>query len=70
MHKGFYNTARPVDTSYTDQLVVHIAMPHGSDALRKQIHCAMVLALGKLGIAHSGHLAPVDALKYQHSKEG
>lgn len=70
MPRGFFNTTRPVGASYTDHLVIHIALPHGSDAWRKQIHNALVLTLSKLGISHSGHMKPVDALKHELNKEG
>jgi hypothetical protein len=61
MSAGFYAVSTPVDASYTDQIVVKIATPRGSE-MRKRIAVALTLALAPLGVANCGNLDPVEEL--------
>lgn len=59
---GFYRTSAPVDSSYTDRIVIEVAVPR-DEGLRKRILGGLVFFFSKLGIVHSGSTPPADALQ-------
>lgn len=59
---GFYKATAPVDASYTDSLIVQIALPRGSQDRIKRVMTGLIFVLAACGIHNAGHLEPKQAL--------